>query len=76
MAVVVKKTNHNYYKMHRIVMPDGSQFVFENEKNRAEPSGATSKTDAHATTTDSVSTNSITNPDEIVKKEKRVVSDV
>ena len=71
MAIAVSITNHNYYKMHRIVMPDGSQFIFKNEKNRAEPSGATSKVDAVTSTTDSVSTNSITNSSKNVKKSLR-----
>lgn len=36
MAVVVKRTNGNYYKMHRILMPDGTAYVLEEHKN-AEP---------------------------------------
>lgn len=31
MGVVVKLTK-NYYKTHRILMPDGTRFIFENEK--------------------------------------------
>lgn len=33
MAVVVRETGKNRYDMHRIVMPDGSAFVFEQKAN-------------------------------------------
>ena len=36
MAVVVKKTNRNHYKMHRVLTPDGKMFVLT-ENNDAEP---------------------------------------
>ena len=35
MAVVVKQTTDNFYKVHRILTPDGS--VFEMNTNEAEP---------------------------------------
>lgn len=35
MAATIKTTNGNNYKMHRILMPDGSAFVFEEKE--AEP---------------------------------------
>jgi len=41
MAAVVRLNDTgNYYKVHRILMPDGTQFVYENEKSTAEPAGA------------------------------------
>ena len=33
MAVVVKRTTDNFYKVHRIVTPDGQVFKFE-QKNK------------------------------------------
>jgi len=33
VAVVVKMTGRNRYSTHRILMPDGSEFVFEENKN-------------------------------------------
>ena len=39
VAVIVKKTGRNRYKSHRIVMPDGSAFTFEHNKN-AESTGS------------------------------------
>ncbi len=39
MAVVVKKTTGNYYKVHRILTPDGSVFQLQ-EKAEAEPTPA------------------------------------
>ena len=40
VAVTVKKTGKNRYKTHRILMPDGSQFVYEKTKKDAEPTGS------------------------------------
>lgn len=40
VAVAVKKTGKNRYKTHRILMPDGSQFVYEKNKTNAEPTGS------------------------------------
>ena len=37
MAVVVQLTKGNRYKTHRILMPDGSRFVFEEIKKNIEP---------------------------------------
>lgn len=33
MAVVVKQTSKNFYKMHRVLAPDGTMFVLENKAN-------------------------------------------
>ena len=46
MAVVVKQTRANFYKAHRILMPDGSVFVLRKANEDAEPTparGATPK---------------------------------
>ena len=40
VAAVVKKTGKYRYKVHRILMPDGSRFVYEDIKNNAEPTGS------------------------------------
>lgn len=41
VAAVVKKTKGNRYKTHRILMPDGSEYVLEHEKTEATTSGMT-----------------------------------
>ncbi len=41
MGAVVMKTKGNRYKTHRIVMPDGSQYIFEQEKTEVTTSGMT-----------------------------------
>lgn len=40
MAVVVKQTDGNYYKVHRILTPDGSVFELSEENNKTEPTGS------------------------------------
>ncbi len=68
VAVVVKMTGRNRYSTHRILMPDGSEFVFEQNKD-AEPTSS----DMLATESDqgtdigSASNNNIPNPNENVK---------
>lgn len=39
MAVVVRRDNNNYYKAHRLLMPDGTQFILDNKKDIAETVG-------------------------------------
>lgn len=40
MAVVVKQTSKNHYKTHRVLMPDGSAFVYnDNKKTEPTPAG-------------------------------------
>lgn len=41
VGAVVAKTKGNRYKTHRVLMPDGSQYIFENEKAEATTSGMT-----------------------------------
>lgn len=58
LAVVVRQENRNYYKVHRIVMPDGAAFFLENEGDIAEPAGQVVN-NADLSPTVNVSTNSI-----------------
>ncbi len=46
VGVIVKQGGKNKYKTHRILMPDGSEFVFET-KNDAEPTSAGVKGENH-----------------------------
>lgn len=46
VGVVVKKGGKNKYKTHRILMPDGSEFVFETKKD-TEPTSAGVKGEIH-----------------------------
>ena len=61
MAVVVKQTTDNFYKVHRILTPDGA--VFELNANEAEPTpaGESPETGSLATPISSASTTSIPN---------------
>lgn len=43
VGVVVKKTKGNRYKTHRIVMPDGTVFVFEKNKTEATTASMTNR---------------------------------
>ena len=40
IAVVVRKTGKYHYKMHRILMPDGSVYVYNDVNKNAEPTGS------------------------------------
>lgn len=69
MAVVVKKTKGNRYKVHRVVSPDGGSFEFYKTKN-TEPTtvrGVT-ETGSLAKHISSVSNNSIYNGDKNINK--------
>ena len=59
LAVVVRKEGKNYYKAHRIVMPDGSQFVIANKKEDIAETAGGVKKDSGLSPTDNVFTNSI-----------------
>lgn len=60
MAIVVKITNKNYYKTHRILMPDGSAYEFQDTKDaEPKPAGALSIKDTHATPISSASVFSV-----------------
>lgn len=60
MAAVVQLTGKNHYHTHRIIMPDGSAFAFNAEKNtESKPAGALLQKSTHATPIESVSEHSI-----------------
>lgn len=68
MAVVVKRTTDNFYKVHRILTPDGSVFALSETTNEAEstPAGESPKTGSLATPKDSASADNIAQPGENV----------
>ena len=74
MAVVVKQTTGNYYKVHRILTPDGSVFVLPETANEAEstPAGEAPETGSLATPKNSASENSISHPAENVNPTESV----
>lgn len=39
MAVVVRQEDRNFYKVHRLLLPDGSQFIFNKKGDTAERAG-------------------------------------
>ena len=60
MAVVVKRTSDNFYKMHRILSPDGKMFIIsENKRTELTPAGALSHKDTHAAPISSVSNTTV-----------------
>lgn len=60
MAAVVQLTGKSHYHTHRIIMPDGSAFAFNAEKNtESKPAGALLQKSTHATPIESVSKHSI-----------------
>ncbi|MBE5803314.1 MAG: hypothetical protein E7316_02265 [Clostridiales bacterium] len=60
VGVVVKLLGRNLYKTHRIVMPDGSAFTFEdNEKSREDTRGRNSSQERGANTRNNSAKNSI-----------------
>lgn len=57
MAAVVKMTNHNYYKVHRILMPDGTAYELESKKNaESTPAWGVTKTGSLAAPINSADT--------------------
>lgn len=68
MAVIIRKQDKNYYKVHKIMLPDGATMSFENKENSAERAGLT-ENGADLSPADAVSTNNISSPDEIVNPE-------
>jgi len=65
MAVVVRQEGNNYYKVHRIVMPDGSKVDINKKRDDAGRAGGINN-DSGLSPTDNVSINSISNSDENV----------
>ena len=66
MAVVVRKTNQNYYKVHRILTPNGDIMVLDN--NKAEVSGGGSPENRTLAQPKLSAENSIANVEEAVKE--------
>ena len=65
IAVVVRQQEVNYYKVHRILMPDGTNFTLDEKRDTAETAGVVYK-NSSLSPTDNVSINSIPNYYEIV----------
>lgn len=70
MAVVVRSAGENYYKVHRLVLPDGSQFSFNKKGDIAERVGG-AESSSGLSPTDNISVNSISNIDEKVNAENK-----
>jgi hypothetical protein len=66
MAVVVRQENKSYYKVHRLLMPDGSQFVLDKKGDIAERAGGVDN-NSGLSPTDNVSKHSIPNSSKNVK---------
>ena len=74
MAVVVKKTTGNHYKVHRILTPDGSVFVLPDTASEtgSTPAGEAPVTGSLATPKDPASNGIIVHENDTVKTEARV----
>ncbi len=66
MAVVVRQESKNYYKVHRLLLPDGSQFVLDKKGDIAETAGGIDN-NSGLSPTDNVSKHSISNSSKNVK---------
>ncbi len=66
MAVVVRQEDNNYYKVHRLLMPDGSQFILDEKRDTAERAGGVDN-NSGLSPTDNVSKISISDSNEKVK---------
>lgn len=67
MAIVVKRTGKNYYKMHRVLTPDGKVLdISEKEMQSLHPAGGVAVYSSLATPISSASTNSIEADDAVV----------
>lgn len=66
MAAVVRQEDKNYYKVHRLIMPDGSHFVLDEKRDTAERAGGVDN-NSGLSPTDNVSNTSIPNLAENVK---------
>ncbi len=59
VAVVVRMADNNYYKMHRLVLPDGTQFVFDIKKEDTTERAGGVNENSGLSPTDDVSTSII-----------------
>lgn len=68
MGVVVNRRGNHYYT-HRIIMPDGSAFVFKNKNDATqEPYRGVTTKGSLASTTSAASTDKVTQPEKKVKQ--------
>ena len=58
MAAVVRQEGKNYYKVHRLLMPDGSQLILNNKRDIAETAGGVND-NSGLSPTDNISKGSI-----------------
>ena len=77
MDVVVKKTGKYRYKVHRILMPDGSRFIYKDIQKDAEPTGSdiASQKASKGPDISSASNNSISHPAEKSTENAKKVSE-
>lgn len=77
MAVTVREEAKNYYKVHRVLTPDGSVFEIQNTKGTVERAGGAEKNSSGLSPTDSTSINNISDNSKNVntKKIKRSLKD-
>lgn len=69
MAVVVRREEKNYYKVHRLLLPDGTQFFLDEKRDTAERAGGVDN-NSGLSPTDNVSKPSIPNSTENVKQKQ------
>lgn len=76
MAVTVKRTDGNYYKVHRILTPDGSVFKLSDTTKETEPTpaGELSRSDSLAAPISSASNDSISNIAPVVNSDSKVTA--
>jgi len=65
MAIVVRMDGKNYYKLHRVLMPNGGLFEYKKESSAERAAATTGVVD---TPTDTTLKKSLTQPSEKVKK--------
>ena len=75
MAVVVRQTGKNYYKAHRIVMPDGTQMLLDEKRDTAETAGGV-ENNSGLSPTDNVSTDIISQNTEEVNNTNKYSIDM
>ena len=71
MAVIVKSTTKNRYKTHRILMPDGSEFVFAKKETELTSSGVNSNNEFQRADISSVNPIISQNPDLSTENSKK-----
>ncbi len=75
MAVVVRiEDSTHYYKVHRLMLPDGTSFVLDEKRDNADRAGAI-HSESHLSPTDIISTDRIPQNKQIVKGDSPTDSD-